>query len=152
MIIIGILLNIVGLGVFCWVLFTLAIYALPFFVGMTAGDLCVIKPEQVRSAPSSLASSRAASHSWSGSTLFSVARSPIVRLVIALLFAVPAARAGYDVTLGLAAHRHSLGMVAGVVRRDRRDRRRVHRLGARGDADRPLLSGRALCSSALSAT
>jgi len=39
MIIIGVLLNIVGLGVFCWALFALPIHALPFFVGMTAGDL-----------------------------------------------------------------------------------------------------------------
>ena len=37
MIITGILLNIAGLGVVCWALFTLAVYALPFFVGMTAG-------------------------------------------------------------------------------------------------------------------
>ena len=37
MIIIGILLNIVGLGVLCWALFTLAVHALPFFVGLTAG-------------------------------------------------------------------------------------------------------------------
>ena len=37
MLALGIVLNIVGLGFFCWVLFTLAIYALPFFVGMTAG-------------------------------------------------------------------------------------------------------------------
>jgi hypothetical protein len=29
MLVVGILLNIVGLGFFCWVLFTLAIYALP---------------------------------------------------------------------------------------------------------------------------
>ena len=31
MLALGIVLNIVGLGFFCWVLFTLAIYALPFF-------------------------------------------------------------------------------------------------------------------------
>ena len=37
MIIIGVLLNIVGLGIFCWALFALAIHALPFFVGMTVG-------------------------------------------------------------------------------------------------------------------
>ena len=37
MIIIGVLLNVVGLGVFCWVLFALAIHALPFFFGVTAG-------------------------------------------------------------------------------------------------------------------
>ena len=37
MLIIGVLLNIVGLGVFCWALFALATHALPFFVGMTVG-------------------------------------------------------------------------------------------------------------------
>jgi hypothetical protein len=37
-----------------------------------------------------------------GQYVFSVARSPIVRLVIGLLFAVPAAYAGHDVTLALA--------------------------------------------------
>jgi len=37
MLIIGVLLNIVGLGIFCWALFALAIHALPFFVGMTVG-------------------------------------------------------------------------------------------------------------------
>ena len=41
MIIIGILLNIVGLGIFCWALFALATHALPFFVGMTVGDLFI---------------------------------------------------------------------------------------------------------------
>lgn len=35
-IMIGVLLNVVGLGVFCWALFALAIHALPFFVGMAA--------------------------------------------------------------------------------------------------------------------
>ena len=37
MIIIGIVLSVVGIGFFCWLLFTLAVYALPFFAGMTAG-------------------------------------------------------------------------------------------------------------------
>jgi hypothetical protein len=32
MLIIGVLLNIVGLGIFCWALFALATHALPFFV------------------------------------------------------------------------------------------------------------------------
>lgn len=101
MIIVGILLNVVGLGVFCWALFTLAIHALPFFVGLTAG----IYSSQIGMGPfgaivigfivgcCSLAVGRYA---------FSVARGPVVRLLIGLLFAVPAARAGYDVTLALA--------------------------------------------------
>src|ERR1700694_1507578 len=37
MVIGGLVLSIVGLGFFCWLLFTLAVYALPFFAGLTAG-------------------------------------------------------------------------------------------------------------------
>ena len=101
MIIIGILLNIAGLGVVCWALFTLAVYALPFFVGMTAGmytyqtgigPIGAIVVGFVAGAFGLLV----------GRHLFSVARSPIIRLVIALLFAAPAAWAGYEVTLSLA--------------------------------------------------
>ena len=31
MVVIGLVLSVVGLGFFCWLLFTLAVYALPFF-------------------------------------------------------------------------------------------------------------------------
>jgi hypothetical protein len=100
MIIVGILLNVVGLGLLCWALFALAIHALPFFVGMMAG----IYAHQTGMGPfgaivigfivacCSLAVGRYA---------FFIVRSPIVRLLIGLLFAVPAARAGYDMTLAL---------------------------------------------------
>ena len=37
MLIIGIILSVFGIGFFCWLLFTLAVYALPFFAGLTAG-------------------------------------------------------------------------------------------------------------------
>ena len=33
----GLVLGFLGLGFLCWLLFTLAVYALPFFAGMTAG-------------------------------------------------------------------------------------------------------------------
>ena len=33
MLALGLLLNTVGIGLFCWLIFTLAVYALPFFVG-----------------------------------------------------------------------------------------------------------------------
>jgi hypothetical protein len=35
MAIIGIVFSVFGLGIFCWLLFTLAVYALPFFAGLT---------------------------------------------------------------------------------------------------------------------
>jgi len=67
MLIIGVLLNIVGLGIFCWALFALAIHALPFFVGMTVVSIH-FELEQVRSVPSSLASLQPVSHSYSSGT------------------------------------------------------------------------------------
>ena len=101
MIIIGVLLNIVGLGFFCWALFALATHALPFFVGMTVG----IYSFQVGAGPFGaivIGFAAAGLTLAAGQYAFSVARSPFVRLVIGLLFAVPAARAGYDVTLAFA--------------------------------------------------
>jgi hypothetical protein len=101
MIIIGILLNVVGLGAFCWVLFALATHALPFFVGMTVG----IYTFQAGAGPFGAIVVGFVTAGFTlvvGQFALSVARSPIVRLVIGLLFAVPAARAGYDVTLALA--------------------------------------------------
>ena len=37
MLALGLLLNTVGIGLFCWLIFTLAVYALPFFVAINAG-------------------------------------------------------------------------------------------------------------------
>ena len=37
MIFLGILLSIAAIGFFCWLLFTLVVFALPFFAGITAG-------------------------------------------------------------------------------------------------------------------
>jgi hypothetical protein len=101
MVIVGILLNVVGLGVLCWALFTLAVHALPFFVGLTAG----IYSFQIGMVPFgaiAIGFIVACCSLAVGRYAFSVARAPIVRILIGLVFAVPAARAGYDVTLALA--------------------------------------------------
>jgi hypothetical protein len=101
MIIIGVLLNIVGLGVFCWALFVLAIHAVPFFVGTTAG----IYTYQTGAHPLGAIVTGFVAGGFTlvvGQYAFSLARSPVVRLVLGLLFALPAARAGYDATLALA--------------------------------------------------
>ncbi len=101
MIIVEVLLNIVGLGMFCWALYALATHALLVFVGMTVGIYSF-------QAGAGLFGATIFGFVTAGFTLvvgqyaFSVARSPIFRLVIGLLFAVPAAYAGYDVTLALA--------------------------------------------------
>ena len=101
MIVIGILVNIVGLGVLCWALFMLAVHAFPFFVGLTAG----IYTYQAGAGPFGAI---AVGFFTGGSMLvvgqyaFSVVRSPVIRIVIGLLFALPAARAGYNAALALA--------------------------------------------------
>lgn len=101
MLILGVLLNIVGLGIFCWALFALATHALPFFVGITVG----IHSFHAGAGPFGAIVVGFVTAGFTlavGQFAFAVARSLIVRLVIGLLFAIPAARAGYDVTIAVA--------------------------------------------------
>ena len=37
MLALGLVLNTLGIGLFCWLIFTLAVYALPFFVALSVG-------------------------------------------------------------------------------------------------------------------
>jgi hypothetical protein len=100
MLIVGIILNIVGLGVFCWALFALAIHALPFFVGMTTA----IYAYQAGAGPFAAVVTGFVVAGFTfvlGQYAFSNAPSRIVRFVVGLLFAAPAAWAGYHVTLAL---------------------------------------------------
>jgi hypothetical protein len=101
MIVIGLILGVFGIGFFCWLLFTLAIYALPFFAGFTAGLAAFHGGAGVLGA---LAVGAAAGIATliAGQIAFAATRSIIIRAAVALLFAVPAAIAGYHATLGLA--------------------------------------------------
>jgi len=101
MAIISLVLSIFGLGVICWLLFSLAVYALPFCVGMTiafaalhgGSGVVIAFAVGVFAAGITLALGRFA---------FAVARPPFIRAIIGLLYAVPAALAGYHLSLGLA--------------------------------------------------
>jgi hypothetical protein len=105
---IGIVLSVFGLGFFCWLLFTLAVYALPFLVGLTMG--------------------LAAFHSGSGflgalvvgllvgvttlvlgQIVFVTVQTPVIRLLIGLIYAVPATVAGHRLCFALA----GIGVPAG---------------------------------------
>jgi len=101
MIIFGPLLVIVGIGFFCWLLFTLAVFALPFFVGLTvaiwafhtgAGVLGGIIVGVV-----------------AGGATFGIGQLALafvpwtwLRLLIILLYVAPATVAGYSATHGIA--------------------------------------------------
>jgi hypothetical protein len=94
------LLSIIGLGFFCWALFALAIYALPFFVGMSVG----LYAHECGTGPFGaigLGMVAAAFVLVMGRTIFSLVRTPILRIAVALAFAVPEALAGYYATFGL---------------------------------------------------
>lgn len=101
MIIVGIVLSAVGIGFFCWLLFTLAVYALPFFAGMTAGLAAFHSGSGVIGAVI-VAMVAGAVTLVVGQIAFAAVRSVPIRAAIALLFAAPAEVAGYHATLGLA--------------------------------------------------
>jgi hypothetical protein len=101
MLIIGIILAFVALAYLCWLLFALAVYALPFFAGLSAGlaayhsgsgPIGAIIVGVVAGAVTVLL----------GQVAFATVRSPLIRATIALLFAAPAALATDHAALGLA--------------------------------------------------
>ena len=51
MLALGLLLNFAGIGLFCWLIFTLAVYALPFFVGLYVFMLALHSGAGVLGAP-----------------------------------------------------------------------------------------------------
>jgi hypothetical protein len=101
LLIIGIILTFVGLAYLCWLLFTLAVYALPLFVGASLA----LAAYHGGSGPiaAMIVGLIASSITLVGAQLFvSRVHSPLIRAAIALIFAVPAAVAGYHAALGLA--------------------------------------------------
>ena len=111
MIIIGLILGAFGIVFFCWLLFALAVYALPFFAGVTAGLAAFHSGAGVIGA---IAVGMVAGIAifTAGQLAFAATRSPFIRAAIALLFAAPAAVAGYHVTLALVRHRRAVTTVA----------------------------------------
>ena len=100
MLVIGLILNLFGIGLFCWLVFTLAIYALPFFVGLTAGMAALQVGAGV---PGALIFGIAAASLTFvfGRLAFATVRHSVLRALIAAGFAIPAAVAGYHAVLGL---------------------------------------------------
>ena len=93
-------LSIIGLGIICWVLFTLAVYALPFFVAITVGHYAY-------TADVGLVSAIAAAFFAGAATLilsqiaFATIRSTPLRLALGALYALPAGIAGFHAVKGL---------------------------------------------------
>jgi hypothetical protein len=100
MIIIGIVLSFIGLGYLCWLIFALAVNALPLFAGVTAA-LAAYQSNSGPIAAIAVAAIVSVIILLAGQMAFRTLRSTPVRAVIALLFAVPAAVAGYHAAHGL---------------------------------------------------
>lgn len=100
MIALGILLSVAGIGFFCWLLFTLAVYALPFFAGMTVG-LWAYESGAGPIGAFLIGAFSAGLTFGVGQLIFASVRSVWVRFAIALAFAAPATVAGYHATLSL---------------------------------------------------
>ena len=112
MIVLGILLNIAGLGVICWAMFRLAAFALPFFVGVTAGFYAL----QIGAGPLGAIGAGIMLSAFAlvlGQYVFATTRSATVRILVGTLFAIPAVVAGYQLALGLT----DFGMVPAEWRR-----------------------------------
>jgi len=101
MIIVGIVLSFVGLGFICWLLFTLAVHALPCFAAVTAG-LAAYHSGAGEIGAILVGLIAGAATLAAGQIAITIFRSPLVRSAIALLFAVPATIAGYHAAFGLA--------------------------------------------------
>ena len=98
---IGILLTLGGLGFLCWLLFTLAIYALPCFAGMWIG-LAAYHSGAGYIGAFVLALTAGVVVFALGQFAFAAVRSPLLRFMVASAYAGPACIAGYQATLGLA--------------------------------------------------
>ena len=101
MLVIGIIFSFVGIGFMCWLLFAIAIYALPCFVGAWAAIAAYHSGAGIIGAIA-VALVAGVATVITGQLAILTIRVPIIIAAIGLLFAVPAAIAGYSATLGLA--------------------------------------------------
>ncbi len=94
------LMSVALIAVLCVVAYTLAVYALPFMLGLTAAQFAYQTGSGLIGA--GLVGLVAAGVAFGVlALLFETLRSPILRLIVALIFAAPAAVAGYALVHGV---------------------------------------------------
>jgi hypothetical protein len=107
MLILGIVLNVFGIGFFCWLLFTLAVCALPYFAGMKAGHAAFHSGSSVNGALIVAILAGGATLAI-GQIVFATVRTTPLGEVIRLLHAVPATIAGYHASPRCAQYRRAV--------------------------------------------
>ena len=117
----GLILASGAFALIAWLIFNLSVYALPFFVGISAASFAHrTGAGLVGSAIVGLIAG--AVTFGAGQAAFSAARSTTARAGVAAVFAIPAAVAGYYSTLGIASlcipgegWRHAFSIAGGFV-------------------------------------
>ena len=103
MIVLGILVSIAAIGAMCWLLFNLAVFALPFFLGLTAGGWAYDTGAGWLGAI--VVAFVAAGLTFGlGQLLLATVRPTWARLLIAVAFVAPAVVAGFHATHGIVKH------------------------------------------------
>lgn len=100
MLALGLVLNTLGIGLFCWLIFALAVYALPFFVALSIGTLAFRDGASVFDALLIGIASGALTLA-AGQVAIAASQSLTLRVAIASAFAVRAAIAGYQAVFAL---------------------------------------------------
>jgi hypothetical protein len=103
MIFLGILLSIAAIGFLCWLLFTLAVFALPAFAGVTAG-LWAYHGGAGWLGGIFVGALSAGLTFGIGQLLLVFAKPLWLRVAVALVFVAPAAIAGFHATHGIVKH------------------------------------------------
>jgi hypothetical protein len=103
MIVLGIVLSIAAIGLFCWLLFTLAVFALPCLTGIFAGNLAYDTGAGLPGAIL-IGLATAGLTLGFGQALLASARPLWARVLIAFVFVAPATIAGYHATHGIVRH------------------------------------------------
>lgn len=100
MLALGLILNTLGIGLFCWAIFAIAVYALPFFVALSIGMTAFQSGAGLIGALL-IATAGGALTLVLGQVAVAVTRPLALRIAIATAFAVPAAVAGHRVVFAL---------------------------------------------------
>ncbi len=129
MLIVGIVLSVVGIGFFCWLLFTLAVYALPFFAGLTAGLAAFHSGSGVIGALIVGVLAGGATLAI-GQIAFATVRTPLIRAVIGLLYRRAGRHRRLPRDAWARAYRRAVRRLARGLRGRRRCSGRRHGLGA----------------------
>ncbi len=125
MVILAILASFAAIGLLCWLLFTLAVFALPMFVGVTTGAWAHGTGAGIPGAV--LVGAAAALTLAAGHLLITFVRPMWLKLLVGTAFVAPAAIAGFAWHCEAS---HAVRGMADQLLRPRCDRCRHHRLRA----------------------